>query len=45
MNLTSIQDIKQSFKKNNYIADDKLATALQLVLALQKPLLVEDQQV
>jgi MoxR-like ATPase len=41
MNLTSIQDIKQSFEKNNYIADDKLATALQLVLALQKPLLVE----
>jgi MoxR-like ATPase len=41
MNLTSIQDIKQSFEKNSYIADDKLATALQLVLALQKPLLVE----
>ncbi len=41
MNLTSIQDIKQSFEKNNYIADDKLATALQLVMVLQKPLLVE----
>lgn len=41
MNPTSIQDIQRAFEAQNYIADDKLATALQLVLALQKPLLVE----
>lgn len=39
--LTSVQEIQQSFAKHNYIADDKLATALRLVTALQKPLLVE----
>jgi len=39
--MQSIQDIQKSFKAHNYIADDKLATALHLVMALQKPLLVE----
>ena len=34
-------DIQKRFAKFNYIADDKLATALQLVMALQKPLLIE----
>ncbi len=37
----STQAIQASFAKHNYIADDKLATALRLVMALQKPLLVE----
>jgi len=39
--MQTIQDIQKSFKAQNYIADDKLATALHLVMALQKPLLVE----
>jgi MoxR-like ATPase len=39
--LDSTQAIQVSFAKHNYIADDKLATALRLVMALQKPLLVE----
>ena len=38
---TSLQDIQASFAEFNYIADDKLATALQLVTALHKPLLIE----
>ncbi|MCA9836261.1 MAG: MoxR family ATPase [Trueperaceae bacterium] len=41
MAFASLQAIKDSFAKQNYIADDKLATALQLVTALEKPLLVE----
>lgn len=39
--MQTIRDIQKSFKAQNYIADDKLATALHLVMALQKPLLVE----
>ena len=39
--LTTVQDIQESFKRHQYIADEKLATALRLVVALQKPLLVE----
>lgn len=39
--LASVQEIQNSFAKHKYIADDKLATALRLVTALQKPLLVE----
>jgi MoxR-like ATPase len=37
----SIAAIQESFARHRYIADDKLATALQLVTALKKPLLVE----
>lgn len=39
--LASLEAIKDSFAKHKYIADDKLATALRLVTALAKPLLVE----
>ncbi len=41
MSLASVKDIQKSFARHKYIADDKLATALRLVTALQKPLLVE----
>lgn len=39
--LATKEDIQLSFAKHSYIADEKLATALRLVMALQKPLLVE----
>lgn len=39
--LMTVQEIQKHFKRHNYIADAKLATALRLVIALQKPLLTE----
>ena len=37
----TVEDIQRLFAAQNYIADDRLATALELVIALHKPLLIE----
>ncbi|MCC6723478.1 MAG: MoxR family ATPase [Saprospiraceae bacterium] len=39
--MKEISDIIQALEKRNYVADEELATALFLVLKLQKPLLIE----